>query len=173
MLPHVLSDGLLICKTCAACGKQIENKTLGLRRSPRRRSLVNSSDKCNVTYVTFVREAPTNQSGATRAVPIMTILDVLWILGRLLLRAFFAVAGIHHFTAIAPLPAAITARGVPAARLVLLTGSVFQTDRSRSFLLTNPSASSAATANEVIGGSGTSVVGGNPRGVPPMIPPLP
>jgi putative oxidoreductase len=57
----------------------------------------------------------------------MTILDVLWILGRLLLGAYFAAAGIHHFTAIAPLSAAIAARGVPAARVVLLTGSAFQT----------------------------------------------
>ena len=57
----------------------------------------------------------------------MTILDLLWILGRLLLGAYFAAAGIHHFTAIEPLTAAIAARGVPAARAVLLTGSVFQT----------------------------------------------
>jgi putative oxidoreductase len=56
----------------------------------------------------------------------MTILDVLWILGRLLLGAYFAAAGVHHFTAIEPLTAAIAARGVPAARAVLLTGSVFQ-----------------------------------------------
>lgn len=57
----------------------------------------------------------------------MTILDVMWILGRLLLGAYFAAAGIHHFTAIAPLTAAIAARGIPAARVVLLTGSAFQT----------------------------------------------
>jgi len=57
----------------------------------------------------------------------MTTSDVLWIIGRLLLGAHFAAAGIHHFTAIAPLTAAMAARGVPAARLVLLTGSVFQT----------------------------------------------
>jgi|RhiMetdeSRZDD1v2_1073273.scaffolds.fasta_scaffold05432_7 uncharacterized membrane protein YphA (DoxX/SURF4 family) len=29
----------------------------------------------------------------------MTMLDVLWIIGRLLLGAYFAAAGIHHFTA--------------------------------------------------------------------------
>ena len=139
------------------------------------------------------------------------------VLGRLLLGAYFAAAGIHHFTAVAPLTAAIAARGVPAARVVLLMGSVFQTvcgvalvvgfypawaalglvlftilasllflnfwsmqetaranaigtwktnlaligglaDRSRLFLLTNPNASSAASANDVVGGSGTSVV---------------
>lgn len=57
----------------------------------------------------------------------MTFPDILWILGRLLLGAYFAAAGIHHFTAIAPLTAAIAAQGVPAARVVLLTGSVFQT----------------------------------------------
>lgn len=45
----------------------------------------------------------------------------------MLLGAYFAAAGIHHFTAIEPLTAAIAARGVPAARAVLLTGSVFQT----------------------------------------------
>jgi putative oxidoreductase len=56
----------------------------------------------------------------------MTIFDVCWILGRLLLGAYFAAAGIHHFSAIAPLTAAIAARGVPVARVVLLTGSVFQ-----------------------------------------------
>jgi putative oxidoreductase len=53
--------------------------------------------------------------------------DVLWIVGRLLLGLYFAAAGIHHFSAIEPLSQAIAARGVPAARVVLLTGSVFQT----------------------------------------------
>jgi putative oxidoreductase len=57
----------------------------------------------------------------------MTLFDVCWILGRVLLGAYFAAAGIHHFSAIASLTAAIAARGVPAARVVLLTGSVFQT----------------------------------------------
>ena len=47
--------------------------------------------------------------------------------GRLLIGAYFAAAGIHHFSAIAPLTQTIAARGVPAARAVLLIGSVFQT----------------------------------------------
>ena len=55
------------------------------------------------------------------------IADVLWIVGRLLLGLYFAAAGIHHFSAIEPLTQAIAARGVPAARMVLLAGSVFQT----------------------------------------------
>ena len=49
--------------------------------------------------------------------------DVLWILGRLLLGLYFAAAGIHHFSAIEPLSQSMAARGVPAARAVLLTGS--------------------------------------------------
>lgn len=52
--------------------------------------------------------------------------QALWFLGRLLLGAFYAVAGVHHFSMIAPLTQAIAARGVPAARVVLLTGSAFQ-----------------------------------------------
>jgi putative oxidoreductase len=51
----------------------------------------------------------------------------LWILGRLLLGVHFAWAGIHHFSALAPLTQAMAARGVPVARAVLVIGSVFQT----------------------------------------------
>jgi putative oxidoreductase len=58
-------------------------------------------------------------------VPIDTA-EALWIFGRLLLGAYFAAAGVHHFSAIAPLTQAIAARGVPAARVVLLTGSIWQ-----------------------------------------------
>jgi putative oxidoreductase len=50
----------------------------------------------------------------------------LWILGRLLLGLHFAWAGIHHFTALAPLTQTMATRGVPAARAVLLIGSAFQ-----------------------------------------------
>lgn len=53
--------------------------------------------------------------------------EVMWLLGRLLLGAYFAWAGIHHFTSLTPLTAAMSARGVPAPRAVLLIGSVFQT----------------------------------------------
>lgn len=52
--------------------------------------------------------------------------EALWTVGRLLLGVYFAAAGVHHFAAIAPLTQAIASRGVPAARLVLLTGSIFQ-----------------------------------------------
>ena len=55
------------------------------------------------------------------------ISDVLWIVGRALLGFHFARAGIHHFTAIEPLTQTMAARGVPAARVALLTGSFFQT----------------------------------------------
>ena len=57
----------------------------------------------------------------------ITIPDLLWMLGRLLMGAHFAAAGIHHFGAVEPLTATMAARGVPAAKAVLLTGSVFQT----------------------------------------------
>jgi putative oxidoreductase len=50
----------------------------------------------------------------------------LWTLGRLLLGLYFAWAGIHHFTELDRLTQAMTARGVPAARWVLLIGSAFQ-----------------------------------------------
>ena len=53
--------------------------------------------------------------------------EVMGLLGRALLGAYFAWAGLHHFTSLAQLTAAMTARGVPAARAVLLTGSIFQT----------------------------------------------
>jgi putative oxidoreductase len=53
--------------------------------------------------------------------------QALWLLGRLLLGAYFAVAGVHHFSTLAPLTQAMAARGVPAARAVLVVGSVFQT----------------------------------------------
>jgi len=57
----------------------------------------------------------------------LDVIGALWILGRLLLGFYFAWAGIHHFTELDRLTQAMTARGVPAARAVLLTGSVFQT----------------------------------------------
>jgi putative oxidoreductase len=58
---------------------------------------------------------------------IIDIPEALWILGRLLLGAYYAAAGVHHFSALAPLTQTIAARGVPAARAVLLAGSIFQT----------------------------------------------
>lgn len=47
-------------------------------------------------------------------------------IGRLLIGAYFALAGIHHFRMIPQISQAIAARGVPAAKLVLLTGSTLQ-----------------------------------------------
>ena len=57
----------------------------------------------------------------------LSVSDTLWILGRLLLGFYFAWAGIHHFTGLAPIAATMTARRVPAARAVLVIGSIFQT----------------------------------------------
>ena len=56
----------------------------------------------------------------------LDVSNALWILGRLLLGLYFAWAGIHHFTELDRLTQAMTARGVPAARWVLLIGSAFQ-----------------------------------------------
>ena len=50
----------------------------------------------------------------------------LLIAGRVLLGGVFVVAGTHHFFILPGVTAAMKARGVPAARLVLITGSVFQ-----------------------------------------------
>ncbi|EJT04147.1 DoxX family protein [Rhizobium sp. CCGE 510] len=47
-------------------------------------------------------------------------------LGRLLLGGLYVAGGIHHFFVIVPLTDAIEARGVPFAKWVLLSGSVFQ-----------------------------------------------
>jgi putative oxidoreductase len=51
-----------------------------------------------------------------------------WILaaGRILLGGFFAVAGFHHFSGVPQISAAMAKRGVPAARAVLIAGSLFQ-----------------------------------------------
>ncbi|MBX4927950.1 putative oxidoreductase [Rhizobium binae] len=51
---------------------------------------------------------------------------VILILGRLLLGGLFVAGGIHHFFVIVPITDAIEARGVPFAKWVLLSGSVFQ-----------------------------------------------
>jgi len=51
---------------------------------------------------------------------------ILWFTGRLLLGGLFVVGGIHHFFTSPAITRALAARGVPAAKLVLLSGSVFQ-----------------------------------------------
>ena len=52
--------------------------------------------------------------------------SILWFTGRLLLGGLFVVAGVRHFFILAPVTQAIAARGVPAARFVLLSGTVFE-----------------------------------------------
>jgi putative oxidoreductase len=52
--------------------------------------------------------------------------EILLIVGRVLLGGLFVVGGTHHFFSLPGITAAMTARGVPAARLVLIVGSVFQ-----------------------------------------------
>lgn len=51
---------------------------------------------------------------------------IFWFIGRLLLGGLFVVGGIHHFFMLPGIAQALVARGVPAAKLVLLFGSVFQ-----------------------------------------------
>jgi putative oxidoreductase len=51
---------------------------------------------------------------------------ILWFVGRLLLGSLFVVSGVHHFFILPGITQALAARGVPAAKLVLLSGSVFQ-----------------------------------------------
>jgi putative oxidoreductase len=51
---------------------------------------------------------------------------VLWVLGRLLLGGLFVVGGMHHFFTLPAITQALAARGIPAAKLVLLSGTAFQ-----------------------------------------------
>lgn len=51
---------------------------------------------------------------------------ILWFIGRLLLGGLFVVGGIHHFFIQPAITQSIAARGVPAAKFVLLSGSIFQ-----------------------------------------------
>jgi putative oxidoreductase len=52
--------------------------------------------------------------------------QILLTVGRVLLGGLFVVGGAHHFFTLLVLVSAMKARGVPAARLVLVAGSVFQ-----------------------------------------------
>jgi putative oxidoreductase len=54
------------------------------------------------------------------------ISQILLVLGRLFLGALFVYGGVHHMFIIPAITEAMTARGVPAPRLVLLAGSAFQ-----------------------------------------------
>ena len=51
---------------------------------------------------------------------------MMLVLGRLLLGGLYVAGGIHHFFVIVPLTDAIEARGIPFAKWVLLSGSMFQ-----------------------------------------------
>ena len=51
---------------------------------------------------------------------------ILWFIGRLLLGGLFVVGGTHPFFTLPAITQALAARGVPAAKLVLVSGSVFQ-----------------------------------------------
>jgi putative oxidoreductase len=48
-------------------------------------------------------------------------------LGRVLIGAVYVNGGVHHFFALDPLTQTLKARGLPAPRLCLIVGSVFQT----------------------------------------------
>jgi len=48
-------------------------------------------------------------------------------LGRVLLGGIFVLGGVRHFFELAPLTQALSARGLPAPRLSLIVGSLFQT----------------------------------------------
>jgi putative oxidoreductase len=52
--------------------------------------------------------------------------DAVWTVGRALLGAPFVVGGVRHFFHLSILEQVMTRRGVPAARFVLLCGSVLQ-----------------------------------------------
>ena len=56
----------------------------------------------------------------------ITTNELLWIAGRLLLGGLFVVGGLHHLGSIAGLTQAIAARGMPMAKVVLLTGTAWQ-----------------------------------------------
>jgi putative oxidoreductase len=51
---------------------------------------------------------------------------VLLVLGRLLLGGLFLFAGIRHFWLLDPLTGLLASRGVPAPRLALIAGSVWE-----------------------------------------------
>jgi putative oxidoreductase len=52
--------------------------------------------------------------------------SLLYLFGRFLLGGLFVVGGIEHFSALPLLTGIMAARGVPAARIVLIVGSIWQ-----------------------------------------------
>lgn len=56
----------------------------------------------------------------------MEYAELLRVVGRALLGGLFVVGGIHHFFILAPVTAALAARGVPLPRVALILASMFQ-----------------------------------------------
>lgn len=54
------------------------------------------------------------------------IAQALIVVARILVGALFIIGGIRHFPALDPMSAAMSARGVPQAKLVLVAGSIYQ-----------------------------------------------
>lgn len=52
--------------------------------------------------------------------------SAFWVVGRFLLGGLFVVGGVHHFFGLGGIAQFMASRGVPAAKLVLIAGSVFQ-----------------------------------------------
>jgi putative oxidoreductase len=74
---------------------------------------------------------------------------ILWVIGRLLLGGLFVVGGIHHFFMLPGITQALAARGVPAAKLVLLFGSVAFTLAASVLLVNFWSMEGSARANAI------------------------
>ena len=56
----------------------------------------------------------------------MEYAELLNVVGRVLLGGLFVVGGVHHFFILAPVTAALAARGVPLPRVALIMASLFQ-----------------------------------------------
>jgi putative oxidoreductase len=65
----------------------------------------------------------------------MDYAELLRVVGRVLIGGLFLVGGLHHFFTLPALTSALAARGVPAARLVLISASVFQAIAGLAFML--------------------------------------
>lgn len=52
--------------------------------------------------------------------------DAALIVARLIMGSLFIVGGLRHFWALGPIAGAMTARGVPQAKAVLIAGSIYQ-----------------------------------------------
>jgi putative oxidoreductase len=54
------------------------------------------------------------------------IADILIVVGRVLMGVYFVTGGVKHFTEVPQLVGAMTARGVPFPKQVMIAGSVWQ-----------------------------------------------